>query len=96
MLAALGRKTLGNAKPTLWTFFAPMVWGVVLGGLWGALTLNFWGGLAFGASAVGLFGGLYLFFFGHYKRALVFFLGGQVGAMIGGAVLVGATSLIGA
>jgi len=96
MLAAMGRKTLGNTKPTWWTFFAPMVWGVILGGMWGVLTLNIWGGLALGSSAVGFFGGLYLFFFGHYKRALVFFLGGQVGAFIGVALLIGAGSIFGA
>lgn len=31
---------------------------------------------------VGVFGALYLFLFRHYKRSLVFFMGGVVGTVI--------------
>lgn len=83
MIAAFGRKTLWSTKPTKWTFFIPIIAGAIglPVGLFDpifklvVLPMNI-------TFCVGCIGALYLFLFGHYKRALVFFLGGFVGACL--------------
>lgn len=83
MIAAFGRKTLWSTKPTKWTFLIPIIAGVIglPVGLFDpifklvVLPMNI-------TFFVGCIGALYLFLFGHYKRALVFFLGGLVGAFL--------------
>ena len=84
MIAAFGRLTLGSTKPTKWTFLIPILAGLIavpivvvdpiLGFVFNGGTLSIW---------VGTIGALYLFFFGHFRRALVFFAGGMVGGILG-------------
>jgi hypothetical protein len=83
MIAAFGRLTLWSTKPTKWTFLIPIIAGAIglPVGLFDPLLklvllpMNI-------AICVGVFGALYLFLFAHYKRSLVFFAGGVVGAAL--------------
>lgn len=83
MLAAFGRLTLGSTTPTKWTFLTPMIvgaLGVPIAVLDPILSMFF------PASAIalvaGVLGAMYLFFFGHIRRAAVFLAGGFVGMVV--------------
>lgn len=79
MIEAFGRKTLGTLRPTWGTFLTPIVVGLTLGLVFQFL---FIGTLFATPMVVGVLGAIYLFLFGHYKRSLVFFMGGVVGTVI--------------